>query len=497
MIENLRHLKNTTNKRVLGVIIKSESNQELFNWIISQTAFLPPETKIVERVYVILNPADSAICKFNNKKSFQPGVEKWGFCSSIDRCACFKEHYNETHKPLADETIQTILEKRKETWLKKYGSDNPSKHDDIKQKRKATMKTRSYTKLYSRLKNDKLSDGYDQIVERVKEFVTPNFTKEEYKGSFRKNFYTWICNQCSNEIIDHVDYGRVPRCLSCWPNGESKVEKILTEYIESFGIKVERHNKSLLGNLELDIWIPSKKIAIEYNGVYWHSTEWKDSKYHVNKFIKCRELGIHLIQLFEDEWNTKPEIIKARLLNVLGLSNRIYARKCIVAEVPVNDYKEFVAKHHLQGFTSATQRFGLYYQNSLVAVMGFSKSRYSPDGYELIRYCSDGTIIGGASKLFSHFIKTVNPDKIISYASRCWSTGNLYTTLGFKNVTENDTNTGFWYIKNNIRYHRSTFTKARLLTMNCDPLKTADQIMKDAGYLKVYDCGNYKFEWAA
>ena len=176
MIEKLRHLKNTTNKRVLGVIIKSKSNQELFNWIMAQTTFLPPETKIAERVYVILNPQDPKICKFNNTRTFHSSSETWGFCNTVDKCACFKEHYAATHKPLANETIQTILEKRKETWLEKYGSDNPSKNNSIKEKRKATMKTRSYTKLYSRLKNDKQADGYDQIVERVKEFVTPDFT---------------------------------------------------------------------------------------------------------------------------------------------------------------------------------------------------------------------------------------------------------------------------------------------------------------------------------
>jgi hypothetical protein len=151
----------------------------------------------------------------------------------------------------------------------------------------------------------------------------------------------------------------------------------------------------------------------------------------------------------------------------------------------------------LQGYASASFKFGLFHNAILVAVMSFSKSRYTSDEFELIRYCSIGTIVGGAGKLFSFFIKTHNPSKIISYANRCWSDGGLYKTLGFVNTTKDDYNTGYWYIRKYIRYHRSTFTKKRLVNAGYDASLTEGEIMKEAGYLKIYDCGNYRFEWTS
>ena len=262
------------------------------------------------------------------------------------------------------------------------------------------------------------------------------------------------------------------------------------------GFDIEPNSKTVLGDLEYDIWIPNKRIAIEYNGVYWHSSMRKDEKYHVTKFIRSRDANVKLIQIFEDEWERKPEIVKARLASVLGVGTRIYARKCVISEISGKEYRQFIDMHHLQGYASATYKYGLHYDNQLVAVMSFSKSRYTSDDYELIRYCSIGNVIGGASKLFKQFIAKHQPNKIVSFANRCWSNGELYRILGFVDITKNDYNTGFWFVKNQKRYHRSTFTKSNLVAAGYNPITTADEIMKSAGYLKIYNCGNYKFEWA-
>jgi hypothetical protein len=283
--------------------------------------------------------------------------------------------------------------------------------------------------------------------------------------------------------------------LTCFPNGKSKAEQDIRDYVASLGFEVLRNNRDVLLNQEYDIWIPSKRIAIEYNGVYWHSTEWKEPAYHVNKFIRSRENGVKLIQIFEDEWNNKPEIIKHRLQSILGCSPRLYARQCSVSEISSSEYVDFTTRHHLQGHAASSHKIGLYNHDKLVAVMGFSKSRYTKIGYELIRYCSTGTIVGGAGKLFSFFLKMYNPDRIISYANRCWSDGNLYKALGFTNTTVHDGNVGYWYVKNNVRHHRSTFTKSNLVKLGYDESMTESEIMKKAGYFKIYDCGNYRFEW--
>jgi hypothetical protein len=115
--------------------------------------------------------------------------------------------------------------------------------------------------------------------------------------------------------------------------------------------------------------------------------------------------------------------------------------------------------------------------------------------YELLRFCNklNYTIIGGASKLFNYFIKNYNPVKILSYANRDWSNGNLYKILGFKllNITE----PGYWYYKGRIKYNRFNFRKDILVKQGYDINKTEFEIMDSKGYLRVWDCGNFKFEW--
>ena len=495
MLDKLKKIIEATNPRVIGQVIKSQSNYSVYDWIINETKHLPKTASIKERINSIMT-GEVPECKYGKPRKFYSSDNGYKFCSSVKNCKCHKEYYEQTHVPLDSKTIKLICEKRKETWTEKYGVDNPSKNLEIKSKRKTTMQGKSYVSMRKRL-NETLQDlGYQTVINRVSDYVTPAFKREEYTGCFRKNFYKWICNYCGNEFLDHVDYGRVPRCLKCNPQIISKNEVELREWIESFGFIVEANNREILGDKEFDIWIPEKNIAIEFNGVYWHSSKWKTPTYHVDKFIKSRDKGIRLIQIFEDEWISKKEIVKSRLKSILGISDRLFARNCQIQLVEKKEYKHFCMRYHLQGFATASIVFGLYHNSELVAVMSFGKSRYTKESYELIRYCSKTTIIGGASRLFKKFINEYNPCKIVSYANRCWSNGNLYKKLEFNNVTKNDRNIGYWYFKNNKRYHRSTFTKSRLIKLGFDSMKTEEEIMEENGYLKIYDCGNYKFEWS-
>lgn len=343
------------------------------------------------------------------------------------------------------------------------------------------------------MSHEKETVGYHKVIERVSEFVSPLFTREEYTGSNRKNVYEWQCNTCSDVVHSHIDYGTIPRCKRCDPKTISKAEIEIANFIRSHGIDIKTNTNEVLGNLEYDIYIPSKNLAIEYNGTYWHSTKHKKANYHVDKYLRSKELGVHLIQIFEDEWGRSKEVILSRIKNILGLDEKVMARKCVVKEIDSKMYKNFLDLYHLQGATGSKHRYGLFFNEELMAVMGFSNSRYTSEGVELIRYCSKATVIGGAGKLLKYFINAEKPTKIVSYANRCWSNGNLYRTLGFTDVTEKENNVGYWYVKKGIRYHRSSYTKGKLIKMGFDVDKTESEIMDEMGYLKIYDCGNYKF----
>lgn len=164
-------------------------------------------------------------------------------------------------------------------------------------------------------------------------------------------------------------------------------------------------------------------------------------------------------------------------------------------------------KNHIQGKCGSSIRLGLFHGNKLVSVMTFGELRKSlghstiDNYYELIRYCSDLNcqVIGGASKLLSHFIKNnENVKKIITYADKRFSSidNNIYQKLNFKHI--GDSVPSYWYFKLGeiVRHHRYKFAKHKLR----DRLKSFDsnltewQNMQMNGYDRIWDCGNLKYE---
>ena len=216
------------------------------------------------------------------------------------------------------------------------------------------------------------------------------------------------------------------------------------------------------------------------------------------------EETIRLIHIFEDECVYNKNIVKAKLKHIIGKSNEksIYARNCVVKVI--DDCKLFLNENHIQGDCPSSIKLGAYYNNLLVAVMTFGKKRKSlgyinkdKNEYELIRFATNQRIVGIAGKLLKHFIKNYNPYKIITYADKRYSVGNLYEVLGFIKIK--DTKPNYWYFEcgNDIRWHRYGFAKHTL----SKKLKSYDMSlsewdnMKNNGYDRIWDCGHVKYEW--
>ncbi len=289
------------------------------------------------------------------------------------------------------------------------------------------------------------------------------------------------------------------KCLKC-STIESKEEKNIINFMSQYCV-IDAKNRKILNGKELDIYIPSHNLAIEYDGLYWHSEIHKPSNYHLNKTQLCEKQGIQLIHIFEDEWLFKQDIVKSRLLNILGLTpNKIYARKTKIKEVSPKECKIFLDSNHLQGSVNSSIKLGLYLGDELVSLMTFGCLRKSmgsksiENTYELYRFASklNTSVIGGADKLLKYFIKTYKPKNIISYADRRWSKGDLYEKLGF-NFTLN-TPKSFNYIINNKREYRFKYRKDVLVKQGYDTTKTEHEIMLDRGIYRIYDCGAKKYE---
>lgn len=303
-------------------------------------------------------------------------------------------------------------------------------------------------------------------------------------------------HECGKVYESVIKYKGIKVCPDCFIN-RSKGEQDIGNFIESLGFEVIKNDRSILKPKEIDIFIPSLKIGIEFDGTYWHSAQFEDRKKCVQKLDQCELQGIRLITIQEGYWARKPEIVKSRLKSILGFNERIFARQCKIKEIHTDKSAKFLNENHLQGAAKAKFHFGLFYKDELVSVCSFNKPRWSSIAeYELIRFATklELTVVGGASKLMKAF-RSKNPGTIISYADRCWSTGNVYKELGFRFL--NKTEPSYWWVSEKAgiysRYQTQKSKLNKLLKSIDKPfmemLSESDN-MKMAGFLQVFDRGN-------
>lgn len=355
--------------------------------------------------------------------------------------------------------------KYKQKCLDKYGVDNFAKSDEYKKKCKSALfKNVEYMK----------SNGYISLHEIIVKYGTGWYQKNYDKVVTYKN-KGYIHEQYLDEIKKYSE--RI----------KSNVQQEIFDFINM--PDAIQNTRSIIKPYELDIYIPSLKLAIESDGIYWHSKV--DSKYHLMKTKMCEEKGIRLIHITDWQWNNQQDIIKS-ILNVAlnRVSTIIYARKCIVKLVDNKTAKKFLNENHIQGGINASKHIGLYYNNELVQLISLGNSRYKKGEYELYRMCTklNTTIVGGFSKLLSNV-----KEPLYSYVDRSLFTGSGYLATGWTLISE--TPPSYSYYKQNIRLNRTQAQKAKLqkLLDNFDSNLTEKQNMLNNGWLILYDCGTFKF----
>lgn len=318
-----------------------------------------------------------------------------------------------------------------------------------------------------------------------------------------------ICSE-HGEFFQRIDmhlFGNgCPNCSYELNISNSELE--IFNYIKEMGIdNIQTSNRTILNGQELDIYLPDYNLAIEFNGLYWHSDKFKNDNYHNLKTEECLNKNIRLIHIFEDEWLFKKEIVKSRLRNLLKKNDlKIFARKTKIKEINSETSRKFLENNHLQGFVGAKVHLGLFYTSEngkeyLVSVMNFGSLRknlgnQSNEGsYELLRFASlkNFNIIGGANKLLKYFEKTYNPQYILSYADRRWSNGNLYNQLNFE--LSHISKPNYFYIQGNKKLNRFGYRKDILISKyGCKPEQTEKEFCREnLNMTRIYDCGNYVF----
>ena len=253
----------------------------------------------------------------------------------------------------------------------------------------------------------------------------------------------------------------------------------------------------------LDAFVPERKTGIilddirqtsELSGVIRSA--------RVQAMHALEKAGVRLLRVFSNEWLTKRELVNSMLLNKLGkTATKIMARSTTVQEVTVQEASAFLNQNHLQGTIGSRVKLGCYHNGRLVALATFGQQRYgdSPDCFELLRFAnlSQHYVVGGFSKILSHFKRNYQAKSLVSFADRRWSSGGMYENSGFTLKRASAPN--YFYFRPdspNDLHSRVVFQKHKLkdkLAVFDDSLTEFDN-MKANGWDRIWDCGNLVYE---
>ena len=489
-------------------------------------------------------------------KAMQRTVLKKYGVTSVSKLEEFKEKAKQTslrkYGTESPNQCEEIKNKIKATNLKKYGFTSSSKSDIVKQKVKQTNLERYgveyYTQTSEFLERSKQTNLEEYGVEHV---AQAEIFKEKAKKTNLER-YGVECHLSLKEVIEK----RKKTCLEKW--GTTNVstkhidldilkilndKQLLLDYVKSFeqydlkeianimgisyeGLKKKLHDfdiwdeiphgnihaetelselfpdfhktRQILKPQEIDLYNEDYKLGIEFNGNYWHSDIFKHKNYHQDKSKLATEKGIFLYHIFEYEWEDprKKKVILSQLNNLMGKNTvKIGARKCTIKELDNTSCQKSLQENHLQGKDQSSVRIGLFFNEELISVMTFCKPRFTNKyQWELSRFCNklNTSVIGAASKLFKYFVEKYNPQSIISYSNYAKTKGILYSILGFKYDKLTAPNY-VWHYAHTVlsRYQCQKHKLKEFYNLG----NTEEEIMRNRGFSKLYDCGNFVWTW--
>jgi len=391
---------------------------------------------------------------------------------------CCKSHSQMVHNYLnyGIETLQMSpesSEKRKKTFLEKYGVDNPMKHPIFVDKQQISVKLKYgfstpilNKDIVTKVKNTCITKyGVDNPMKNkdiqnklkntnilkygvscVMNDETIQLKKQQscffnYGVKFPLQHSDILQQVKATKIIrygvefpfqsSHIQSKIAQSNATPSSSGEAEIVALLENIIKV------KNDRSVLNGKELDIYLPGKKVALEFNGIYWHSElHGKDMNYHLNKTIKCEEQGIQLLHIFDIEWTQQREKVTSLIFSTIcQFKETLHSEMCEVREID-NDMKNtFLEENHIQGIDTSTIKLGLFHNDMMLSIMTFCETSKTTS-YELFRFCSKlhYNVIDAENTLLQYFKKIYNPVDIVTYVDRRYSNGSAYEKVGFKRV---------------------------------------------------------------
>lgn len=504
--------------------IHTKANESLQDELNTATSWCKVNEPNYMRVYCVLNDIHEypvCVCGINTVRYNSDKGNGFNQYCSIS-CTAKKAHSSKIHKDrhstLTHEQKQSIEDKKKNTLLAKYGVDNYFKlpefisnnyNPELVAKRDSNRIV-AVTKKYGVSNVFQTSDVMNKIVQHnIDNYGVTNHTQKhmlpetlellnsyEYMSSMAEQYsssYIAGLLQCDSATV--LKYCKKLGIVYKRKCGSTE-ETILNTTLSTLGVEYSKSYSGLIDGTrqEVDFYFPEHNFAVEVNGLYWHSEQVRgDKNYHQNKFLALQEKGIKLLQLWDFEVRDNLDLCVSMIKHHLRLSTtKIHARKCEVAKVHAIEASKFISENHLQQINenSVHSAYGLYYNNSLVACMSFTRVG---NVYTLQRYCNlaNCSVVGGFSKLLRHFTKSTAYTTLQTYSDARYSDGNVYASNGF--VLEKTYTEPTYYYTNDFitleprwNYTRDKIQKKFPNTFNTN--MTEHQNMINNGYSRVYGC---------
>jgi len=449
-------------------------------------------------------------------------------------------HYGVHYPYQSDEIYQSA----RTSWLEKYGYENPMQSEAIKEKTRATCLARYGNTCF--LQSDLGVANTEQAFQEKygvrwfsqsaqwKQLRMTDPSKIDNLIRFRKDPHKYI----SEEFVIKPTLRQLAASIGIFEGSTAQIlednnMRDAVAYVYSYmenevynallsidpNLNIERNTHRVITPYELDLYLPEYKIGIECNPTSTHNSSMNTFgrneppikyNYHQKKTEMCESQGIFLFHIFGSEWTYSREIIVSMLRNLLGKNtHKLYARQCQIKEVSASDCASFLNANHRQGNANSPIRLGLFYNDELVSVMTFGKMRSSigtdntdlSDCWELVRFCNklNTSVVGGADKLFKHFVRTYQPARVRSFSDRAHTRGNVYKLLGFTEIRKSDPGYVWVDARTDISYHRYSAQKQNIKQFlhdeDVDLSKSEKQIMEEHGFVQVFDSGTILWEY--
>lgn len=451
-LSNIRD-KSTNNSQFSNIINGNLYSEKYYNFLKSYYKNIKTDILSIYAYLFYFNySSDFAypICPICNKECSYNINNGFNITCGDERC--IKESKENTCLSKYGDKIpmksQTLKDKQKNTVKKRYGIDNVFQLDSVKEKAKITNIKKYGKPFYTQTEECQEKIKHTSLIRYNSEHI---FKTEKHKnklsdkylnlrineyGKIIKNYnlplqiegIDCLCLKCNkkfsleserngNEYFELLkNRFRLTKnkiCPYCFPPNihvRSNMEIEVLNYIKEINPDLEvinSYREWSNNKYEIDIFLPKYNIGVEFNGLYFHSSDFLDKNYHYNKSKLAREKGIRLIHIWEDDWINKNEIIKVILRDLVNNNIIVYSKDCNIRELSSEEIDSFFECNHLNGVGSGEYKYGLIYNNNIVSAIQIDKNGYVNRYAEL----NNIRVAGGFMKMYSllkEYIDTVD-----------------------------------------------------------------------------------------